>query len=179
MILSKWPIVGTNFIKFSMNGFKHHLWYGDALAGSGCGLAQLHVGPPADPVLVNAYVSHFHAEYNRENDAYLADRSVQALEAGDWIEATSAEADAIIFCGDFNTEPGDLPYRILTDLNGLADAQEALGLDLATCFAKENTYRFVETQTPREIVIDHIMVKSSMFKTEVDQCISCESQHVS
>ena len=46
-----------------MNGFLHHLQYGDALTGAGIGLAKIRV---EDGLLVNLYVSHYHAEYNRD-----------------------------------------------------------------------------------------------------------------
>ena len=65
MILSKWPFVETNFRQFSMNGFKHQVWYGDALAGSGIGMARLKIGFENDVFLLNVYVSHYHAEYDR------------------------------------------------------------------------------------------------------------------
>ena len=37
----------------------------------------------------------------------------QALEAAQWVKLTSPGADLTIYAGDFNTEPGDVPYRIL------------------------------------------------------------------
>ena len=58
-------MIETRFKKFSLNGFKHQFWYGDALAGSGIGMAKLMIGTPENHLLVNAYVSHYHAEYNR------------------------------------------------------------------------------------------------------------------
>ena len=48
-----------------MNGFKHQVWYGDALAGSGIGMARLKIGFENDVFLLNVYVSHYHAEYDR------------------------------------------------------------------------------------------------------------------
>ena len=74
MILSKWPILETKFRKFTLNGFKHQVWYGDALAGSGIGLVKLMIGSPQNHLLVNVYVSHYHAEYNRANDAHKVTR---------------------------------------------------------------------------------------------------------
>ena len=62
MILSRWRIEGTGFNRFSLNGFPLHLQYGDALTGAGIGLARIRT---QDGVLVNLYVSHYHAEYNR------------------------------------------------------------------------------------------------------------------
>ena len=55
----------TNFRLFSMNGYKHQIWYGDALAGSGIGMAKVKIGHGSDAFWLNVYVSHYHAEYNR------------------------------------------------------------------------------------------------------------------
>ena len=167
MILSKWPILETKFKKFSLNGYKHEVWYGDAMAGSGIGMAKLMIGSPKNPFIVNAYVSHYHAEYNRVNDAYATDRVVQALEAGDFIEMTSQNADTILYCGDFNTEPGDLPHRVLTQYYNLKDSQSHLAEKLKTYHAKENSYRSCDGEkNPREITIDYVMYQS-LFNSKV------------
>ena len=116
---------------------------------------------------VNAYVSHYHAEYSRVNDAYATDRVVQALEAGDFIEMTSQNTDAILYCGDFNTEPGDLPHRVLTQYYNLKDSQSHLAEKLKTCYAKENSYRSCDGEkNPREITIDYVMYQS-LFNSKV------------
>ena len=92
---------------------------------------------------------------------------VQALEAGDFINITSNDADAVIYCGDFNTEPGDLPHRILTQYYGLRDTHDSSKEKLFTCFAEENTYRECDgIKNPRPKTIDYIMYKS-YFETKV------------
>ena len=53
------------------------------------------------------------------------DRLTQALEGGDFINITSNDAHAVIYCGDFNTEPGDLPHLILTKYYGLKDSHNS------------------------------------------------------
>ena len=79
----------------------------------------------------------------RTDDIFLVDRSLQALETIDWINTTSSDTsftsplclgtsgntyeaslkpDLIIFAGDLNTEPGFLPYRVLTELGDFLDA---------------------------------------------------------
>ena len=85
----------------------------------------------------------------------MADRVVQALEAGNFIGMTSAEADLIIYCGDFNTEPGDLPNQVLTRVFGLTDPQSVS--PLKTHYRKENS--FTESHITRAISIDYIMSK--------------------
>lgn len=46
---------------------------------------------------------------------FLADRSVQAFEAIDFIDSTSiaGAADVVVFAGDFNSQPDDLPHKII------------------------------------------------------------------
>ena len=89
------------------------------------------------------------------------DRLTQALEGGDFINITSNDADAVIYCGDFNTEPGDVPHKILTQYYGLQDCHESAAEKLYTCFALENTYRECDGDTnPRAKTIDYIMFKS-------------------
>ena len=89
------------------------------------------------------------------------DRLTQALEGGDFINITSNDADAVIYCGDFNTEPGDVPHKILTQYYGLQDCHESAAEKLYTCFALENTYRECDGDTnPRAKIIDYVMFKS-------------------
>ena len=53
MILSKWPILETKNKTFSLNGYKHEVWYGDAMAGAGIGMAKLMIGTPQKYLLGN------------------------------------------------------------------------------------------------------------------------------
>ena len=85
----------------------------------------------------------------------MADRVVQALEAGNFIESTSAGSDFCLFCGDFNTEPGDLPHQILTRLFQLSDSH--MTSLLKTHYRQDNT--FTEPQITRPITIDYILHK--------------------
>ena len=99
---------------------------------------------------------------NRQNDAYKADRIVQSLEAGEWIQLTSRDADGVIYCGDLNTEPGDLPYQVLTKMYRLQDTQSGLENKFHTCFDSDNCYRNSDLAipNPRPITIDYIFFKS-------------------
>ena len=105
-------------------------------------------------------VRHFFR--NRQNDAYKADRIVQSLEAGEWIQLTSRDAEGIIYCGDLNTEPGDLPHQVLTKMYRLQDAQSGLECKFHTCFDADNCYRNSDLAipNPRPITIDYIFYKS-------------------
>ena len=125
MIMGRHPFLDCDYARFSLNGNVHQILLGDALAGAGVGLARTEL---PEGLKVNLCVSHYHAEYNRygsenfpiwkirflllrENDEFLADRAYQALEAVNFIDASSDGADIVIYAGDFNTESGDLPHR--------------------------------------------------------------------
>ena len=84
------------------------MWRGDGLAGSGVG--AVHVNHAGKSLLL--CVTHFHAEYYGE---FVLDRAVQAWEARNFLRMmTGDKYDLLIMAGDFNTLPGQLPYRILT-----------------------------------------------------------------
>jgi hypothetical protein len=62
MILSRWPIVDSDYLRFSLNGNVHQITKGDAMAGAGVGLAAVKL---RNGMKANLCVSHYHAEYNR------------------------------------------------------------------------------------------------------------------
>lgn len=60
---------------------------------------------------INLFVSHFHANYNPLSDQYRGHRTVQAIEAAQWIKLASASADLTLYAGDFNVRPDEIPYQ--------------------------------------------------------------------
>ena len=60
---------------------------------------------------INLFVSHFHANYNPLSDQYRGHRTVQAVEAAQWIKLASASADLTLYAGDFNVRPDEIPYQ--------------------------------------------------------------------
>jgi len=93
---------------FSVNGFPHQVWRGDALAGSGVGAVQVYLAEKK----ILLCVTHFHAEYYGE---FQTDRAAQAWEARNFVKLMDTETfDLLILAGDFNSLPGELPHRILT-----------------------------------------------------------------
>jgi len=156
-VLSKVPIVDAVFHEFSMNGYPHQVLHGDWFAGKGLGVVTLDF----QGLNIHVFVSHLHAEYCRRKDIYLGHRVLQALEAAQWVKLTSPGADLTIYAGDFNTEPGDVPYRILRCVGGLEDAWEEIqgtgGGE--TCGTPKNTYCTIAEQKeyPRGKRIDYIL----------------------
>jgi len=108
-VFSVSPIEGVMHHIFSVNGYHHQVWRGDGLAGAGVGAVQVnHAGKN-----LLLCVTHFHAEYYGE---FVLDRAVQAWEARNFLKMmTGDKYDLLIMAGDFNTLPGQLPYRILTN----------------------------------------------------------------
>ena len=78
------------------------------------------------------YFFYFSKSDGSKEDIFLVDRTIQALETIDWIRQTSSvntfdaikgssAPDLIILGGDLNTEPGFLPYQVLTQYGLLND----------------------------------------------------------
>ena len=65
-----------------------------------------------------------HAEYNPQNDEYLAHRVVQAFDTAQFIKLTSSPSELSLIGGDLNTEPKDLAYRIIKNTAELNDAHD-------------------------------------------------------
>ena len=84
----------------------------------------------------------------------MGDRAYEALEAVDWIERKSraADTDLIIYAGDFNTESGDLPHRILTRMGGFDDSRIRF---VPTYDDPRNSYKSAPDARP--IAIDYVM----------------------
>jgi sphingomyelin phosphodiesterase 2 len=101
-----------------MNGYPIKFWHGDWFAAKGLGVCQIEI----NGVDVTVYTSHYHAEYDPNNDIYLGHRVIHALESAQWLNLTSGATDLTLYCGDFNTEPATVPYRLLRGIVPLNDA---------------------------------------------------------
>ena len=129
-IFSKFRLLQANYHEFSVNGYPTKFWHGDWFASKGIGVCQIRFASRAlhentsdsNFFDIHLYMSHYHADYDPDNDRYIAHRVLQAFESAQWINLTSSGADLIIYAGDFNTEPQSLPYRILCSLGSLKDS---------------------------------------------------------
>ncbi|VDK67098.1 unnamed protein product, partial [Cylicostephanus goldi] len=106
-VFSRHPIVSTLTLRYSLNGFAHHVHRGDWFGGKVVGLVEIEVGE----MKVNFYCTHLHAEYDREHDMYLSHRTAQSYELSQFVRHTSCGADVVIVTGDLNMEPEDLGLR--------------------------------------------------------------------
>uniref|UniRef100_A0A0K0E9S6 sphingomyelin phosphodiesterase n=1 Tax=Strongyloides stercoralis TaxID=6248 RepID=A0A0K0E9S6_STRER len=117
-IFSRHRIISTFKHCYSLNGFAHHIHRGDWFGGKLIGMAEIQIGS----IKVAFYTTHLHAEYDRDNDTYLPHRIIQAYEVGQFVRYSSRGADVAIVTGDFNIEPDDLAYKLITDIADLKDS---------------------------------------------------------
>ncbi|XP_020293777.1 putative neutral sphingomyelinase isoform X2 [Pseudomyrmex gracilis] len=165
-ILSRYPIHDVMFHKWPLNGYVHKIQHADWFGGKGVGLCKINIRK----MNINIYVAHLHAEYNRENDEYIAHRVLQAFDTAQFVRMTSGGTDAVILVGDLNTEPGDLAYRIIRGVAGLTDACPNSQSHIGTNECANNSYtssQLARTK-PEGKRIDHILyVGSKNVKVDV------------
>ncbi|NXU53375.1 NSMA phosphodiesterase, partial [Turnix velox] len=117
-VFSRFPILDTLLYQYSLNGYPYMLQHGDWFCGKSVGLLIIKISG----IIFNVYVTHLHAEYCREKDAYLPHRLVQAWELAQFIRHTSKAADVVLLGGDLNMHPEDVGIRLLRGWTGLRDA---------------------------------------------------------
>ncbi|XP_041869723.1 sphingomyelin phosphodiesterase 2 [Corvus kubaryi] len=117
-VFSRFPILDTLLYQYSLNGYPYMLQHGDWFCGKSVGLVIIKISG----IIFNVYVTHLHAEYCREKDAYLPHRLVQAWELAQFIRHTSKAADVVLLGGDLNMHPEDVGIRLLRGWTGLRDA---------------------------------------------------------
>ncbi|NXI65215.1 NSMA phosphodiesterase, partial [Anseranas semipalmata] len=117
-VFSKFPILDTLLYQYSLNGSPYMFQHGDWFCGKSVGLVVIKISG----IVFNIYVTHLHAEYCREKDAYLPHRVVQAWELVQFIRHTAKAADVVLLGGDLNMHPEDVGIRLLRCWTGLRDA---------------------------------------------------------
>nr|XP_025967669.1 sphingomyelin phosphodiesterase 2 [Dromaius novaehollandiae] len=80
-VFSRFPILDAFLYRYSLNGYPYMLQHGDWFCGKSVGLVVIKISG----IVFNVYVTHLHAEYCREKDAYLPHRVVQAWELAQFI----------------------------------------------------------------------------------------------
>ncbi|KAL6258621.1 hypothetical protein P5V15_010574 [Pogonomyrmex californicus] len=165
-ILSRYPIHDVMFHKWPLNGYVHKIHHGDWFGGKGVGLCKIKIRN----MNINVYITHLHAEYNRDNDEYMAHRVLQAFDTAQFVRMTSGGADAVILAGDLNTESQDLAYKIIRGVADLADTCPNSSSHIGTNECANNSYtssKLARTK-PDGKRIDHIMyLGSGTIKVEV------------
>ncbi|KAI4129104.1 MAG: hypothetical protein LQ338_002402 [Usnochroma carphineum] len=113
-ILSKWPIVESNMVRYPLNGRPTAFFRGDWFVGKGVACARIQVGPGRENV-IEVFNTHLHAPYEREpNDSYMCHRTAQAWEIARLIRGAVERGHAVIGLGDFNMVPSSLAHQLIT-----------------------------------------------------------------
>ncbi|XP_047023751.1 putative neutral sphingomyelinase [Helicoverpa zea] len=163
-VFSKWLIQDVFFHQWPLNGYIHKIHHGDWFGGKGIGLCRIKYGNR----LINVYCTHLHAEYHVD-DIYLAHRVLQSYTTAGFVNLTTAPADISILAGDLNAAPGDLSFKIITQLPPLVDPYDKYPLlkdpanpnTMGTSETANNSYTDPKTAkiAPEGKRIDHILYK--------------------
>ncbi|XP_053446371.1 sphingomyelin phosphodiesterase 2 [Nycticebus coucang] len=161
-VFSKHPIQELTQHVYTLNGYPYMIHHGDWFCGKAVGLLVLHLSG----MVLNAYVTHLHAEYNRQKDLYLAHRVAQAWELAQFIHHTSKKADVVLLCGDLNMHPEDLGCCLLKEWTGLRDAyldtRDFKGSEDGNTMVPQNCYVNQKELEPFSfgIRIDYVLYKA-------------------
>jgi sphingomyelin phosphodiesterase 2 len=118
LTLSTYPILRTAFLPFRLRGKPEKIHHGDYYAAKGIGLTVIDT---PDGVL-NVFNTHTHAQYHPSpDDEYRFYNHSNLLEAALFVRHYAQPGCPRILCGDLNTLPTELGYRIITHLTGLED----------------------------------------------------------
>jgi sphingomyelin phosphodiesterase 2 len=155
LTLSKYPIVDVAFHRFRMGGKPLRLEHGDYYAGKGIGFTRI----DTPHGIVDVYNCHTHAQYERENDnEYAVYTNTNLYEGIRFIHAHS-HSNAVILCGDLNTRPDQLGYRILTQLGNLSNTYFGYYQQHPITYAAENPYTHDFNQCLDYVLTRNISVK--------------------
>ncbi|KAL9603876.1 MAG: hypothetical protein Q9179_002037 [Wetmoreana sp. 5 TL-2023] len=128
-ILSKWPIVESNMVRYPLNGRPTAFFRGDWYVGKGVACASVQVGPRRDET-IEVFCTHLHAPYESEpNDSYMCHRTAQAWEIARLMRQAVERGHAVIGLGDFNMIPSSLAHRLITTHAPVQDIWKVLHPD--------------------------------------------------
>ncbi|KAH8418268.1 hypothetical protein KR222_007642 [Zaprionus bogoriensis] len=157
LVLSKYPILGTLFHAWSVNGYFHRIQHADWFGGKGVGLCRILLGDQ----IVHLYNAHLHAEYDNDNDEYKTHRVIQAFDTAQFIEATRGNSVLQILAGDLNTQPQDISYKVLLYTSKMRDSCQSDSFRTNECGRNSYTSARALAKNPLGIRIDHIFVRSA------------------
>lgn len=157
LVLSRYPILGTLFHAWSVNGYFHRIQHADWFGGKGVGLCRILIGDQ----IVHLYNAHLHAEYDNDNDEYKTHRVIQAFDTAQFIEATRGNSVLQILAGDLNTQPQDITYKVLLYTSKMKDSCASDTIRTNECGRNSYTSARALAKNPLGIRIDHIFVRGA------------------
>lgn len=134
MVLSRLPIIESNFERFALSGYPEELDNGEFLSGKGFAYLRL-LGPDGPFTFLN---THLHARYRRRASHQFAPHRIgQIIQLA--IRARQ-RTEPVLMVGDFNFSDDRPEHRVLTGLTGMRDTAVELD-DRRSTVLRENPYR--------------------------------------
>mmetsp|Transcript_11179 Transcript_11179/g.16043 ORF Transcript_11179/g.16043 Transcript_11179/m.16043 type:complete len:523 (+) Transcript_11179:95-1663(+) len=123
MVLSRWPIVFSQYHRFTVSGRLHRFLEADYVGGKGFGLCRLRTPAGMIDVVTTHLVSNYARAHTSEFDRYYAIRVQQAFELGRFLSEFSDRSHASLMCvaGDLNMHKSDLVVRAVESFGGVKD----------------------------------------------------------
>ncbi|KAG0762974.1 hypothetical protein G6F62_002354 [Rhizopus arrhizus] len=118
VMFSRYPILSSNYIKFTLAGKPLKVFEGDFYVGKGCGSICIDV---PNTGLIDVYTTHLQAAYNN-NDQYEAQRITECWQIANAVRSSAAQNRQVILTGDFNSIPTSFCYQILKDHGFMTDS---------------------------------------------------------
>ena len=113
-ILSKFPIIDSNMVRYPLNGRPTAFFRGDWFVGKGVACATIELSLRSEDI-VEVFCTHLHAPYEREpNDSYLCHRTAQAWEVAKLMRGAAKRGHMVIGLGDFNMVPLSFAHQLIT-----------------------------------------------------------------
>lgn len=159
-IFSRYNIISVFFHQWSVNGYIHRIQHGDYFGGKGVGMCKIKVNDQ----IINVYVAHLHAEYDKNSDDYMTHRIIQAYDTAQFLEATRGDCSLQVLAGDLNIEPDSLAYRLLLSTSGMKDSfVQKPSVFFATNEYINNSYTLpnLHNKDKEGIRIDYILYRHS------------------
>jgi endonuclease/exonuclease/phosphatase family metal-dependent hydrolase len=155
LTLSKHPIIDCYFHPFRLKGKPEKITHGDYYVAKGVGLTRIQfLDTPVD-----IYNTHTHAQYEMAHDnEYAVFNHTNLYEVSRFIGNQSAQ-NAVILCGDLNTRPDQLGYRMITHLTELTDVYHSLYPHDRNGFTYHQDNPYVKEPNQR---LDYVMVKNGV-----------------
>ncbi|ENI00046.1 hypothetical protein COCC4DRAFT_75994 [Bipolaris maydis ATCC 48331] len=141
VILSRWPIIESNMVRYPLNGRPAAFYRGDWFVGKGVACAKIQMGPSRGDI-AEVFCTHLHAPYESEpHDSYICHRTAQAWEITKLMRAAAERGHLVIGMGDFNMIPLSLAHRIIETHSPVRDVWRILHPDSSIGAARDEVER--------------------------------------
>ncbi|RCH96902.1 phospholipase C type enzyme [Rhizopus stolonifer] len=117
-ILSKFPILSTQYHRYHLNGKPLMFIHGDYYVGKGVG--SIVVDHPTVGLL-EVFNTHLHASYSPRHQ-YNAHRAAECWQLATLLRNSAAMGRQIVMSGDFNSVPTSINYQLICDHGCMTDS---------------------------------------------------------